>query len=529
MPNVTVNRPASGSIVAEGQLLAVSGRATGTGGLEPHGVDSVTIRVDDGDPVVAKVTQVPHQPLPSALFTASVPVPPAEGPHRILVTAIDDVGGRASATVVVSVRATTVFPRFPATARPIVDEVQAVAANRDRCASIYLDTLESHGHDELPFGIDWEGEDHHQGLARTHQLSGGSVVFFLSHSETDEGDRGNLMYFRYAGPTEGEHVLSTEPLTVAPLGQLLEIEDQHPCDLAFLPEVGNADAGYLFVAEQRTLRVRVFRWSPTDGLVVQGVVDLPLTVGPIFVFLGAQHDRYLLGVVAGYDGDRGTVHVLAADAADLFPGAVPGALDVSAFRPIDPTDPAGEFAFPVDSRASQVDLVTDSTGQHFLLAYRASTDDDETPDDFVDIHPISFKPVTVGPATATVHIFLRPGKTSFASTGTTPRRPARTPTDQLFLPLGRGRRARRLELRQPGGRVPVLTPPRRVHPHGPAEADAGGLRSGSRSPASSPASASSSSALSSFDGISASDRNVSVRWIPGICHTPSSRNRRRWV
>jgi hypothetical protein len=418
MPSVTVTHPAPGTVIAGGQLLEVTGRATGTGGLEPHGVDSVTIRVDGGHPVAADVTQVPHQPLPSAVFTASVPVPPAEGPHQILVTAIDDIGGRASVAVTVAVRATTVFPRFPATARPMVDEVEAVAANRDLCASIYLDTLESHGHDELPFGIDWEGEDHHQGLARTHQLSDGSVVFFLSHSETDEGDRGNLMHFRYAGPTDGEHVLSTEPLTVAPMSQLLEIEDQHPCDMAFLPEVGNADAGYLFVAEQRTQRVRVYRWSPTDGLVVHGVVDLPeLAVGPNFVFLGAEDDRYLLGVGV-YDGDTGAGRVLAARAADLFPGAVPGALDVSAFRPIDPTDPAGEFPFPVDSRASQVDLVTDSTGQHFLLAYRASTDDDETGDDLVDIHPISFKPVSVGPATRAIHIFLRPGHTSFASTGT---------------------------------------------------------------------------------------------------------------
>ena len=120
MPSVTVTHPAPGTVVAGGQLLEVTGRATGTGGLEPHGVDSVTIRVDGGHPVAADVTQVPHQPLPSAVFTASVPVPPAEGPHQILVTAIDDIGGRASVAVTVAGRATTVFPRFPATARPMV-------------------------------------------------------------------------------------------------------------------------------------------------------------------------------------------------------------------------------------------------------------------------------------------------------------------------------------------------------------------------------------------------------------------------
>lgn len=120
---------------------------------------------------------------------------------------------------------------------------------------------------------------------------------------------------------------------------------------------------------------------------------------------------YLLGVVPAYDGDTGSVRLFTADAAALFPGSVPGALDLSAFHP------AGEFSFPVASRASQVHLVTDSTGQHFLLAYRASKDD-ETGDDFVDVHPVSFEPFTVSPAIASVHIFLRPGKTSFANTGT---------------------------------------------------------------------------------------------------------------
>ena len=244
--------------------------------------------------------------MPAALFAGSVTVPPAEGLHQIRVTATDDIGRSAAATVMVSVHIASGFPRFTPTAGPIEEVLPAVGANRDLCTSIYLDTLESQGHTEwIPFGGDFEGEDHHQGLARTHQLSDGSIVFFLSHSETDEGDKGNLMHFRYAGPTEGEHVLATEPLTVAPMTQLLEIEDQHPCDMSFLPEVGGADAGYLFVAEQTTLRVRVYRWSPADGLVVHGIVDLPhLTVGPNFVFLGVENDRYLLGVVASYpDGD----------------------------------------------------------------------------------------------------------------------------------------------------------------------------------------------------------------------------------
>ena len=46
----------------------------------------------------------------------------------------------------------------------------------------------------------------------------------------------------------------------------------------------------------------MYRWSATDGLALHEDVDLPrLTVGPKFVFLGAEDDRYLLGVAA-YDG-----------------------------------------------------------------------------------------------------------------------------------------------------------------------------------------------------------------------------------
>jgi hypothetical protein len=37
-----------------------------------------------------------------------------------------------------------------------------------------------------------EGEDHHQGLARSHRLSDGSIHFFLTHSELDTGDQGSV-------------------------------------------------------------------------------------------------------------------------------------------------------------------------------------------------------------------------------------------------------------------------------------------------------------------------------------------------
>jgi hypothetical protein len=142
------------------------------------------------------------------------------------------------------------YPAWHATARQIVEELYAVAGQQSNCATIYVDTLEQHSNDDHwpPWGS--EGLDHHQGIARSPILSDGSVYFFVSHSEMDFGDRGNLMQFRYPGPLDGEHVLTTDPPVVAPLSQLLETTCQHPCDMAFLPEINGVDAGYLFVAEQ---------------------------------------------------------------------------------------------------------------------------------------------------------------------------------------------------------------------------------------------------------------------------------------
>ena len=54
-------------------------------------------------------------------------------------------------------------------------------------ASFYLDTVEGMSNDFWST----EGEDHHQGLARLHRLSDGSIHFFLTHSELDTGDKGS--------------------------------------------------------------------------------------------------------------------------------------------------------------------------------------------------------------------------------------------------------------------------------------------------------------------------------------------------
>jgi hypothetical protein len=87
-----------------------------------------------------------------------------------------------------------VYPQSFATAQALDDMLDGIIANQEAAASLYLDTKEEHSNPLFT-----EGEDHHQGLARTHRLKDGSIYFFLTHSEMDEDDQGQLTQFAKTG------------------------------------------------------------------------------------------------------------------------------------------------------------------------------------------------------------------------------------------------------------------------------------------------------------------------------------------
>jgi hypothetical protein len=123
-----------------------------------------------------------------------------------------------------------IYPGSHPTARNIHEELAAIAANQSKCSSIYLGATVS-----MSLG----GENHFQGMAQTHKLSDGSIYFFLVRSDLDSGSRGNVLQYRYAGPTDQEHVLKTSPPRFVPLLQIVLSADQHPSDSTFLPEVND--------------------------------------------------------------------------------------------------------------------------------------------------------------------------------------------------------------------------------------------------------------------------------------------------
>lgn len=298
------------------------------------------------------------------------------------------------------------YPQSHATARPIRDELTAVVRNRERCSSIYLDTIEGMSNN-FPYT---EGENHHQGLARSHKLTDGSVYFFLSHSNVGEGGHGNLSSYRFGGRTDAEHVLTARPLTVAPMQQLEPLNEQHPSDLVFLPDVNNLDAGYIFLTEEYDQHMVIcYRWDPRRRLVLLGTVAQRFPAGgPNFLFLDRVNDTFYLGIASG---NWGWGELLSAREEDLFPECAQGSLNLAAFRS------QSNFSFPV-REASQVKLIRDREGVWYLLGFRSDPDSDPNGTDYVDLYGVTFQPFAITALLRSTHVFFPPGDTGFASTGT---------------------------------------------------------------------------------------------------------------
>ncbi|MCY7288706.1 MAG: FAD-binding protein [Cryobacterium sp.] len=105
--SVTISQPPEGGDeVPVGAHVLTKGAATGVGGAEPHPIDSVTVKLNDGALVDAHLTPS-SPPSPTVSWAATVQlVEPGE--QRITVTARDDIGRTAPpATVTVATVGTT--------------------------------------------------------------------------------------------------------------------------------------------------------------------------------------------------------------------------------------------------------------------------------------------------------------------------------------------------------------------------------------------------------------------------------------
>jgi hypothetical protein len=289
----------------------------------------------------------------------------------------------------------------------IFDTLDEVASRASECSSFYLDTTEDMKHTANG------GHNHHQGLARTHLLSDGSIYFFLSHSRI--GAHGTFSRYKYTGPLDGEHVLGhSKPLAVAGRVQLLEVADEHPADIVFLPDVNNLDSGYVFVTEAYdTHGLAIYPWDTVNGLqktpfyLPQGFAQ-----GPDFVFVDRVGETYFLGLASS---DSGFGILWQAAQEDLFPTCKKHGMQPTAFQP---ASPVNMYPFPPIGGSSQVKLVRDAQEDWYLLAFRGDPPDETEGIDYVDVFGVNFNPFGISTLLASVHVSFRSGDTGFASTGT---------------------------------------------------------------------------------------------------------------
>lgn len=96
MPDVSITVPAVDAHVLPLQPFVVSGRASDAGFPEPHRIDSVTVQVDAGPVVTARVKQVPDKTMSLFEYSAEVTVTGGSDPHTLTVIAVNDNGVTAT-------------------------------------------------------------------------------------------------------------------------------------------------------------------------------------------------------------------------------------------------------------------------------------------------------------------------------------------------------------------------------------------------------------------------------------------------
>lgn len=99
MPNLTLYQPQNNLTVTLNQPFLVSGQVTDNGPPEPNLIDSVTVQVDGGAPIAAKLTHLADKKLTRYSFSALAKVTGGQDPHTVTVTATNDIGRSVKKTV----------------------------------------------------------------------------------------------------------------------------------------------------------------------------------------------------------------------------------------------------------------------------------------------------------------------------------------------------------------------------------------------------------------------------------------------
>ena len=159
--SVMIGQPGPNQVIPPGTDFIVTGLATGTGGAEPHPIDSVTVRAGGGTPVSATLGPPPLPEPGTVAYSAAVRITAGV---TITVTAVDDIGRRATAAVTVrTVYTTPCSGNVPWSNYPLSETVTpyrtCTPSNEEHGAIIRGAAEDSAGKHVHAFGSKWSFSD----------------------------------------------------------------------------------------------------------------------------------------------------------------------------------------------------------------------------------------------------------------------------------------------------------------------------------------------------------------------------------
>lgn len=215
------------------------------------------------------------------------------------------------------------YPYFP---RTNLDMVGAIDTIDERCASAKLDTKKEHGYDK---------DDHHQSIVKSNGLNGIGYNYWVTHSEMDDGEVGQLLRFqgsKWDFATDGL-VKSGKVLPLSSQDHLTFSEERHPSQAVWLPDVALAGSGYLFVAMETSNKIAVWHYDGSQPYLLQDMIYIS-SFKPNIVSMHRKGDYYWLMVGRDSDSDSKYVAYVAEKSA-LFPNRdLPGTINIQAFTSV---------------------------------------------------------------------------------------------------------------------------------------------------------------------------------------------------
>lgn len=268
------------------------------------------------------------------------------------------------------------FHTQPKLNNPISQVLNSLGSN---CQDFKVDTQSDHV---------FEISDHHQAFELSHKWSNGSHTAFIAHSETSSGDLGQILTFNASSNAFNSNDEISSNSTLA-LRDKIRISEQHPSGIAWLPAPNNEDEGYLFIASENEIKVRVRKFNATTDL--GQAAELQQTeLNKITDVWLAQIDNTTWLILHHMGEAKGVAYK--ADSERLFQYNTPqeGIIDITAFERVNTYNTAKNT--DCNSVGQNAQLVQDSNNNWFVVhSYTGGTVcGANIGDNHVNAYPVSF-------------------------------------------------------------------------------------------------------------------------------------------